>query len=73
MKILITKANSDYWYKIKEIKTLNDLFSIYPHLVIEPNLYTKNDIKYWDGFRKEDIPKLKEIKIHIIIYNDYIE
>lgn len=73
MKIIITKANSDHWYQIKEIKTLNDLFAIYPNLVIEPNPYDERDVEFWDGFKEKDIPKLEKIKIHVIIYNDYIE
>ena len=73
MLVLITKASDSYWYRFKRINTLEDLFSIYDSLVIHPNTYNENVIDYWENFKKEDIPKLKEAKIEVMIYDDYIE
>jgi hypothetical protein len=77
MLAIITKASSDYWYSFKEVKTVEDILKIYEKVVIQKNPFKKNDkywdIKYWEGFKKEDIPKLKKAEINIIIYDDYIE
>jgi len=73
MLTIITKASSSYWYKFKNVKTLNDVLDIYPHCIVEENDITVNDVPYWDGFRKEDIPLLKKAKCHITIYDDWVE
>lgn len=73
MLAIITKANDDFWYEFKEVDTIEDLLRIYPTLIIEPNFYTKNIAEFWDGFLEEDIEKLERTKIHITIYNDYVE
>jgi hypothetical protein len=73
MLVLITKASDDYWYKFKEINTIEDLLKIDNRLIIQRNLYNKRDVKYWDGFAKEDIENLKKAKIEVIIYDDYVE
>ena len=74
MKILVMKANSDYDYEIKEVNTLEELFSIYEYLIISPNTYTKEeDFEFWEGINKEDIPTIVKIKYIITIYNDYVE
>lgn len=73
MLAIITKASSDYFYRFKNINTIEDILSIYPRVVIEKNHYTRDIVKFWDGFKPEDIPKLEKAEINIIIYNDYIE
>ena len=70
MLVLITKASSDYWYDFKEINTLEEILKIAPRVVIEKNDYTEDYVAFWDGFKKEDIPKLKQAKINIMIYDD---
>ena len=69
----MTKANDDYWYEFKTINTLEEVLQLAPRVVIEKNLYTEDEVEFWEGFKKEDIPKLKQAKINIIIYNDWIE
>lgn len=73
MLAIITKASSDYWYKIKEIKTLKDVLNLYPRCIVEENDLGVDLVPYWDGFRKEDIPLLKKAKCHITIYDNYVE
>lgn len=73
MLAIIQKASDDYWYEFRVINTIEDLLKIYPHTIVQPNLHDEDEIKYWDNFKKEDIPKLKEAKVEVIIYDDYIE
>jgi len=78
MKVLVTKANSDYWYKIKVINTMEDILRFINDckhaIVIEKNSYTNKEIfNFWDGMKKEDIPIIMECELHIIIYNSYLE
>lgn len=77
MLALITKANDDYWYELKEINTIKELFDIYHTVIVEGNEY-KNWKNYeffdfWDGIKKEDIPLIKKAECHITIYNGYVE
>jgi len=73
MLAIITKASDDYWYTFKEIKEVDDIISIHPSLVIEPNDFSVNEVEFWDGFREEDVPLLENASVHIIIYDSYIE
>lgn len=73
MITLITKANDDYWYTFKNINTLEELMKIYPRIIVKKNHVTESNIKFWEGFKQEDIPKLKKAKYHVIIYNGYVE
>lgn len=73
MLVLITKASDDYWYEFKTVNTLEEVLQLAPRVVIEKNLYTEDEVKFWEGFKKEDIPKLKKAKINIMIYDDWIE
>ena len=78
MKALVTKANSDYWYKIKEFNTMEDIQQFIKEcrcgIIIERNEYTDNDVfEFWDGMKDKDIPIIKECPLHITIYNDYVE
>ena len=77
MKVLVTKANSDYWYKIRVITTMEDLQRFIKEckhpIVIEKNVYTDAVFDYWEGMKKEDISVAKECPLHLTIYNDYLE
>ena len=73
MLVLITQASDDYWYDFKEVNTLEEVLKIAPEVVIQTNQYTEDEVEFWEGFKKEDIPKLKQAKINIMIYDDWIE
>ena len=77
MKVLVTKANSDYWYKIRVINTMEDLQRFIKEckhaVVIEKNTYTDNILDYWEGMKAEDIPVVKECPLHLTIYNSWLE
>ncbi len=73
MLAIITKASSDYYYRFKNINSVEDILSIYPSVIIEKNTFTRDEVEYWDGFNPKDIPNLEKAKIHIRIYDDYIE
>lgn len=77
MLALITKASEDYWYEIKEVNTIEELFKIYPSTIVEKNEYKDwkdfTFLNFWDGIKKEDIPLIRKAECHITIYNDYVE
>ena len=78
MTVLVTKANSDYWYKIKVFSTMEDIQQFIKEcrskIIIKRNIYTDNNIfEFWDGMKPEDIPIIKQCPLHITIYNDYVE
>ena len=79
MTVLVTKANSDYWYKIEEYNTIEELYEMilkrkHPVIIREQKYYTEpEDFDFWEGMKKEDIPKIINTKLHIEIYNSYIE
>lgn len=78
MKVLVTKANSDYWYQIRVFNTIEDIQrfieSCKNSIIIDKNIFTDaDDFEFWDGMRTEDIPIITNCPLHIIIYNDYVE
>lgn len=77
MLVLITKANNSYWYKFKKMKSIKDLFMLHPSVIVEKNEFqnwTKDDLlTFWVGFKKKDIPLMNKAKVHVTIYNDYVE
>ncbi len=77
MKVLVTKANSDYWYKIRVIDTMEDLQRFIKEcrhaVVIGKNTYSDNVLNHWEGMKAEDIPVVKECPLHLVIYNSYLE
>ena len=77
MLALITKANDDYWYELKEINTIKELFDIYHSVIVKRNEYKNwkdyEFLDFWDGIKKEDIPLIKKAECHITIYNGYVE
>lgn len=78
MTVIVTKANSDYWYRIRVFTTMEDIQRFLKEcrhaIIIEENTYTDDVIfEFWDGMKAEDIPVIKECPLHITIYNDYVE
>lgn len=82
MLVLMTKASDDYWYRFKEVSSLDDLseeIEKYEGVVVKLNGYYNNlpyleeNLEYWEGFNKEDISKMISAKYTVIIYDDYIE
>ena len=78
MTVLVTKANNDYWYKIKEFNTMEDIQSFIEKcrhpIIIKKNFYTHDSIfEFWDNMEAEDIPIIKRCTLHITIYNSYVE
>ena len=77
MLAIITKANDDYWYELKEINTIKELFDIYHSVIVERNEYKNwkdyELLDFWDGIKKEDISLIKKAECHITIYNGYVE
>lgn len=77
MKILVTKASSDYWYRIRIINTMEDLQRFIKEckhsVVIEENTYTDDILDYWEGMKTENRPVVKECPLYLTIYNDYLE
>lgn len=78
MTVLVTKANSDYWYKVRVFNTMEDIQRFIKEcrhrIIIERNPYTDDeDFEFWDGMKAEDIPTIKQCPLHITIYNGYVE
>lgn len=77
MLAIITKADDDYWYEIKEINTIEDLFKIYHSTIVEENEFRnwteKDFLNYRNDINKKDIPLIQKAKCHVIIYNSYVE
>ena len=80
MKAFITKASSDYWYRIKEFTSLDALLT-YQYKVDSPIILEKNELlhdediwTFWNGMTKADAWTIaNECKYHITIYDDYLE
>lgn len=74
MLVFVTKASEDYWYDFKEVNTLDELMKIHHAVIVEENDFTNPDyFKYWDDFKKEDIPKAISAKYHVTIYDSWVE
>lgn len=78
MTVFITKASSDYWYKIKVFNTMKDIQRFIKRyqsgIIIGENPYTDDEFfEFWDNMKTEDIPIIKQCPLHITIYDDYIE
>lgn len=78
MKVLVTKANKSYWYRIKTFKTMKDIqrfIEKYGYgVIVNKNSYTNDrDFEFWDGMKTKDIPIIKKCPLEITIYNDYVE
>lgn len=78
MTVLVTKASDDYWYRIRNFNTMEDIQRFIEEckcgIIIERNHYTDDAIfEYWDDMKAEDIPTIKCCPLHITIYNSYVE
>lgn len=78
MRVFVTKANSDYWYKIRAFNTIEDIQQFIKEcrcgIIVEENIYTNDEIfDFWDGMKAEDIPIIKKCPLHITIYNNWVE
>lgn len=78
MTVLVTKASSDFWYRIRAVNTIEDIQRFIKKcqcgIIIEKNTYTDDeDFEFWNGMKTEDIPIIKQSPLHITIYDDYIE
>jgi len=78
MTVLVTKANSDFWYKVRVFNTMEDIQRFIKEcrhrIIIERNPYTDDeDFEFWDGMKAEDVPTIKQCPLHITIYNGYVE
>ena len=80
MLVFVTKASDSYWYDFREVNTIDDLMEIYHAVIVQENDFYNNPlnkierffIDYWDGFKKEDIPKAISAKYQVTIYDDYV-
>lgn len=78
MTVLVTKASDDYWYRIRNFNTMEDIQRFIKEckcgIIIERNRYTDDAIfEYWDDMKAEDIPTIKRCPLHITIYDSYVE
>lgn len=78
MTVLVTKASDDYWYRIRNFNTMEDIQRFIKEckcgIIIERNCYTDDAIfEFWDDMKAEDIPTIKRCPLHITIYNSYVE
>lgn len=78
MKVLVKRADDDWWYEIREFNTMEDIQRFIKEwrygIVIEENDYTDDDyFIHWEGMKEEDIPIIKACPLVITIYNDYLE
>ena len=85
MEFLITKANNDYWYKIEEYKTIEELLSAiekrhHDFIIGKNDCFNEEPEKIYQSFiydnkkmTMEDARKISQLKYEIEIYNSYIE
>jgi len=78
MTVLVTKASDDYWYRIRNFNTIEDIQRFIKEckcgIIIERNHYTDDRIfEFWDDMKAEDIPIIKRCPLHVTIYNSYVE
>ena len=78
MKAFVTKASEDYWYKIKEFNTMEDIQKFIKkcgcEIIVGKNDYTHDCMfEFWEGMKSKDIPIIKKCSLHIIIYDSYVE
>ena len=76
MKVLVTKANDDYWHKVVDVKTIEDVMKLYHRVIIEKNYYTSADeiLAYWEGVNdRAEAYEMANCKYEVTIYNGYVE
>jgi hypothetical protein len=79
MDFLVTKANSDTWFKLECYDTIEELLNRmderHTSYIIERNHFhnPKTLIEFWDGMDEDTAREIINMKYHIIIYNGYVE
>lgn len=77
MKILLYKASSDYWYRIVNCNSIDDLYNLSKGhgIILRKNTWTDYDelMNCWEGMKKEDAEIIINLKYKAMIYDDYIE
>ena len=75
MLAMIRKASDDYWYQFKEVNNIKELLDISKRhsLIVKRQTFCKDDVEFWEGFKKEDIPKLTKAELEVTIYDDWVE
>lgn len=82
MKFFVRKANDDYWYKIEEYTTLEELLKSidkrhHDYIIGKNHCFAtppESIVHYWDNkMTLEDAEKICQIKYEITIYNGYME
>ena len=79
MLVVVTKTNSDYWYQIRNIDSIEQLMKLdkCQSFVIQRNWRYKEDpkdiVKFWDGMTLEDAEIISTLPYEVEIYNDYRE
>ena len=79
MLVVVTKTNSDYWYQIRNIDSIEQLMELDKHhsFVIQRNWWYKDDpedmVKFWEGMTLEDAKIISTLPYEVEIYNDYRE
>lgn len=80
IKVVMTKASKDYWYRIKIIPNLESLLTIFKEkgdLILQKNWNYKDDpkkiIQFWKGMTFEDAKEVSECEYELKIYDDCIE
>ncbi len=80
MTFLVTRNDSENWYKFKEFNTLEDLIEykehVYKEIILQRNFWYKEEIKFiiehLEGVTLEDAKKMRETKYEICICYEYI-
>jgi hypothetical protein len=79
MLVVVTKTNSDYWYQIRNIDSIEQLMKLdkCQSFVIQRNWWYKDDpkdiAKFWEGMTLEDAEIISTLPYEVEIYNDYRE
>lgn len=81
MKVIMTKANSDYWVRVKNFDSMEDLIKEQKKwgvsLILEKNYAYKEKpediLEWWDDIDINMATEISASEYKIIIYNDYIE
>lgn len=79
MLVVVTKTNSDYWYQIRNIDSIEQLMKLdkCQSFVIQRNGWYKDDpkdiVEFWDGMTLEDAKIISTLPYEVEIYNDYRE
>ena len=79
MLVLVVKTNSDYWYQIRNIDSIEQLMKLdkCQSFVIQRNWQYKDNpkdiVEFWDGMTLEDAKIISTLPYEVEIYNDYRE